>query len=325
MRRREFITGFGAAATVWPLVGRAQQTTMPVVGYLSGSFAASHSSPLARDALLEGLRGAGYIDGKNVTIEERWSEGQNERLPALAADLVRRRVTVIVAAGGPASALAAKGATSTIPIVFTNGGDPVRLGLVSSLARPGANLTGVTFLTAELADKRLDLLHGATPGAMKFGYLYDPRATPETDMLGAARAQGRQVIFVEANGERDFVPAFASLAQSRVDALVVSSNPLMTTFRDQLVALAAQHKIPAIYAFREFALGGGLMSYGASLTGTYRQTGAYVAQILKGAKPADLPVQQSTRFEFVINLKTARVLGLDIPPQLRALADEVIE
>jgi putative ABC transport system substrate-binding protein len=321
MRRREFITLVGGAAAAWPFAARAQQPALPVIGYLSGTV----RSPSTIVDFREGLQEAGYVEGKNVTFEYRWSEGQNERLPALAADLVRRQVAVIVAVGGSYAALAAKAATSTIPIVFASGGDPVKLGLVASLNRPEGNLTGLTFLTAELADKRLDLLREVVPQAMTFAYLLDPRATPESDMLAAARAIGRQVIFVEARGEPDFEPAFATLVQRRVDALVVASNPLFTTSRDKILALAARHRIPAIYAFREFAADGGLMSYGASLAGAYRQAGAYVAQILKGAKPADLPIQQSTHFELVINLKTAKTLGLAVPLTVQASADEVIE
>jgi putative ABC transport system substrate-binding protein len=325
MRRREFITLLGSGAAVWPLAAGAQQSAIPVLGYLSHSFSNGSSSAPAATAFRRGLRQAGYVEGENIKIESRWSEGQSERLPALAADLVRRQVAAIVAVGGVAAAMAAKAATSTIPVVFTSGGDPVKLGLVKSLNRPGGNLTGVSFLTAELTDKRLDLLHQIVPLARTFAYLFDPRATPETDILAVARSTGRQVIFVEARGEGEFEAALATLVQCSVDALVVSSNPLFNNFRDKLLALVAHHRIPAIYAYRESAVAGGLISYGANIADAYGLAGTYTGQVLKGVKPADLPVQQPTRFDFVINLKTAKSLGLTIPLMLQVAADEVIE
>jgi putative tryptophan/tyrosine transport system substrate-binding protein len=332
MRRREFITLLGGAAVTassaaWPLAARAQQPAMPVVGFLSGTEANTFAPHVA--GFRQGLKEAGYVEGQNMAVEYRWADNQLERLPVLAADLVRRPVSVLFAVGGLPTALAAKAATPTIPIVLAFGSDPVKLGLVASLNRPGGNVTGVTFLAAQLGSKRLDLLRDLVPQPTTVGFLSDPQnptAEEQTrDILAAGQALGRQVIVLDARSDRDFEPAFANFIEFRADALVVGSTPLFTSDRKKLVALAARHKIPAIYESREFAVDGGLMSYGASVVDAVRLGGVYVGQILKGAKPADLPVQQSTRFELVINLKTAKALDLDIPDKLLALADEVIE
>jgi putative tryptophan/tyrosine transport system substrate-binding protein len=327
MRRREFITFLGAAA--WPLAARAQQSAIPVVGFLHIATAGPYAPMLAE--FRAGLGEAGYVEGQNVAIEYRWADNEGDRLPALAEDLVRRRVAVIVAAGGTRPALAAKGATSTIPIVLAFGVDPVGLGLVASLNRPGGNVTGVTFITAELEPKRLEFLTELVPQAKTVGYLnIDPRFSTTakqqaSDIRAAARVLGREVVVLEAGSDRDFEGAFATFVERRVRALVVGTSPLFTSNRHKLLALAARHRIPAIYHLREFVVDGGLMSYGASIPGVFRQAGTYVGQILKGAKPADLPVRQSTHFELVINLKTAKSLGLTVPPMLFARANEAIE
>jgi putative ABC transport system substrate-binding protein len=327
MRRREFITFLGAAA--WPLVARAQQPAIPVVGLLHIATPGPYAPMLAE--LRAGMNELGYVEGKNVAVEYRWADNQGERLPALAADLVRRGVSVIVAAGGTRPALAARGATSTIPIVLAFGVDPVGLGLAASLNRPGGNVTGVTFITAELEPKRLEFLTELVPQATTVGYLnIDPQFSTTAkqqaiDIREAARAFGREVIVLEAGSDRDFEAAFATFVQRRVGALVVGTSPLFTSNRHKLLALAARHQIPAIYHLREFVVDGGLMSYGASIAGAFREAGVYVGQILKGAKPANLPVRRSTRFELVINLKTAKALGLTVPPMLFARANEVVE
>jgi putative ABC transport system substrate-binding protein len=280
-------------------------------------------------AFRQGLKQSGYIEGQNVALESRWANNENDRLPELAVDLVRRQVTVIVAAGGPASAFAAKAATSTIPIVLVFGADPVRLGLVASLNRPGGNVTGVTFLTNELAAKRLELLHELIPQAMTVAYLAPPPSETTREMvrdtLAAAGVLERQIVVVEVRSEGDFEPAFTTFAERRAGALIVAPSQLFDSNRDKLVALAARHKLPAIYQAREFVLEGGLMSYGANYADSFRLGGLYVGQILKGEKPADLPFQQATKVDLVINLKTAKSLGLEVPLSLMIRADEMIE
>jgi putative tryptophan/tyrosine transport system substrate-binding protein len=310
---------------LWALAVHAQQAVMPVIGFLNGASPAEFAPQVA--AFRQGLKEAGFIEGQNVAIEFRWAEGRYDRLPAMADDLVRRHVAVIVAAGG--SQPMAKAATSTIPIVFTAGGDPVKEGLVSSLNRPGGNLTGLNMFTVSLDAKRLELLRELLPKADTVAVLINPTFVSAERQLkdlreGASRVGVRLVVF-NASADSDFDTAFATLADTRADALVVGSDPFLNSRREQIVALAARHRIPAIYEWREFAEAGGLMSYGTSLDDVYRQVGVYTARILKGEKPADLPVMQSTKFQFVINLKTAKALGLDISPNLVARADEVIE
>jgi putative ABC transport system substrate-binding protein len=321
--RRQFIAGLVA----WPLVARAQQAVMPTIGFLSPQ-SADDDYKIITVPLLQGLKEAGYVEGQNVAIKYRWAENQIDRLPALTADLVRRRVTVIVAAGTVA-AVAAQSATTTIPIVFFTGGDPVALGLVASLNRPGANLTGSAGLVAELAPKQLQLLHELMPNAARFGVLADPTFPGTqsiiTDLQAAARTLGLQLIAVNARTDSDLEAAFASLSQERIGAILVGASPFYTRRTEQLAALAARYALPAIFPVREHALAGGLMSYGSSPAYYYRQVGIYTGRILKGDKPADLPVQQITKIELVINLKTAKALGLTIPETLLATADEVIE
>ena len=329
MRRREFSTLLGGAATastVWPFAARAQQKATPVIGYLGGATPGPSAPTVA--GFRQGLSETGYVEGQNVAIEYRWAEGRYDRLPALAADLVGRKVDVIVAGADPA-ARAAKNATSTIPIVFIAGGDPVGEGLVASLARPGGNLTGVSFLAAELNPKRFELLSELVPQARVIALLVNPNipATERVmrDVQEAARAKGVQLHILKASTESEIDAAFAALVQRQAGALVVSADPFFYSRREQIVALAARHAVPAIYEFREFATAGGLISYGTSLTAVFRQVGIYAGKILKGAKPADLPVVQPTTFELVINLKTAKALGLTIPPSILSRADEVIE
>jgi putative ABC transport system substrate-binding protein len=324
VKRREFITLLTSAAT-WPLVARAQQPTMPVIGFLSASSSADRAHLVT--AFRQGVRETGYVEGQNVAIEYRWAQDQYDRLPDLAGDLVRRQVAVI-AAHDTLSAIAAKAATTTIPIVFASGGDPVRDDLVAGLNRPGGNITGVTFISAELGGKQLGLLHELRPGAARVAVLVSEWPTTElfvSDVRAAASAIGQQIEILYANSGRDIDTVFARLAQKPVDALLVGPTPLLHNRRVQLVTLAAYHRVPAIYSRREAAEAGGLMSYGTSLTDAYRQTGIYTGRILKGEKPADLPVLQPTKFEFVINLNTARAFGLSFPPGLLATADEVIE
>jgi putative tryptophan/tyrosine transport system substrate-binding protein len=316
-----------ASATVaWPVTARAQQPAMPVVGFLNSASADAFEQRV--QAFRDGLSDAGYVEGRNVTIEYRWAEGQIDRLPALAAELVERQVVVIVTSGGDVSAQAAKAATSSIPIVSTIGGDPVKEGLVASFNRPGGNLTGAT-LFAYSAAKRLELLHQLVPKAVTIMALFDPsdpvvvldREAAQT----ASKTLGLQLRFVNAGTMSELETAFETVARDRPDALLVGSNPFFTRQSEQIVGLAARHTIPTIYAFREFSAAGGLISYGTRLADTYRQVGVYTGRILKGERPAELPVVQPTKFELVINLKTAKTLGLDVPPTLLAIADEVIE
>jgi len=326
MRRREFITILGGAAAL-PISVRAQQAGTPVVGFLSSRTASDATSAVA--AFHRGLNEMGYFEGQNVAIEYRWAEGQYDRLPALAADLVRRQVAVIAATGGTISSRAAKAATSTIPIIFGTGEDPVKLGLVATLSRPGGNVTGVHTFIGQMEAKRLGLLHELIPTAALVGVLLNPKsssfATLSNDIRDAARNLGQEVNVVNASSEGDIRAAFATFARLRAAALLVAADPFFNTQLDQIVALAAQYAIPAIYELREFAVAGGLISYGTSLLEAYRQIGLYTGRILKGDKPIDLPVVQSTKFELVINLKTAKALGLEVPPGLSARADEVIE
>ena len=328
VRRRDVLVLLGGAVVTRPLAARAQQKPMPVIGYLSSGSPGPAAPTVA--AFRQGLGETGYIEGQSVAIDYRWAEGRYDRLPALAADLVDRNVDLIVAAAGNESALAAKGATSAIPIVFTSVGDPVDGGLVASLARPGGNLTGFTILpTTDLTPKRLELLSELVPQAKVIALLVNPNL-PETervmrDVQEAARTKGLQLHVLKASSESEIDTAFASLVQLHAGALVVAGDPFLSSQRERLVALASHHAVPAIYAWREFAASGGLISYGASLTSAFRLVGTYAGKILKGAKPADLPVEQPTKFELVINLKTARALGLTIPRSLPRRADWVIE
>jgi ABC-type uncharacterized transport system substrate-binding protein len=328
VKRRDFITLIGGAAAGWPIATHAQQAAMPVIGFLHSASAAAYEHLVA--AFRKGLSEAGYSEGQNVAIEYRWSEGQNERLPALAAELVHRQVAVIVTPGSTPATLAAKAATRTIPIVFLSAVDPVKTGLVASLSRPGGNVTGVSDIGVELAAKRLGLLHELLPGATRFALLVNPDNPGITEAFiteaqMAASAIGRQIEVVTASTNGEIDRAFATLMNKRSDALLVSTDALFVTRRVQLVTLAARHAVPAMYFRREFAEVGGLMSYGSNLADQFRQNGIYAGRILKGEKPAEMPVQLPTKFEFVINLQTAKTLGLDISPTLLARADEVIE
>ena len=326
MKRREFITLVGGAA-VWPLTARAQQQSLPVIGFLHPASPEAAARQMA--AFRQGLKETGYVEGQNVGIEYRWAEGHNERLPALAADLVRREVAVIAATAGSNSALAAKAATSTIPILFNGLSDPVKFGLVASFNRPGGNITGVVSLDTLLVGKQLGLLQKLVPDAALIAVLVNPdnagAESATSQAQEAAHSTGQQLLVLKGSAEGEFDAAFATMAQQKAEGLLVATDPFFFSRRNRLVALATQHRIPAIYIFREYVAAGGLMSYGASLPEIYRQVGVYTGRILKGAKPTELPVMQSTKFEFVINLKTAKALGLTIPPSLLAIADEVIE
>ena len=326
VRRRDFMTLIGAAAA-WPLPARAQQPAMPLVGYLGGLSPVTFAPRLA--AFRKGLAETGYIEGQNVAIEYRWAEGQYDRLPALAADLVRRQVAVIAAMGGDAPALAAKGASTTIPIVFAVAADPVKAGLVSGLNRPGGNLTGVNFLLNMIAAKLFEVLNETVPKATTIGFLVNPSGPEAESAISevslASQALGLELFVVKASSENKIDAAFATLAQERVGALLVGNDVFFYSRREQIVALAARHAMPAIYNVREFAQAGGLMSYGTSVDDAQRQAGVYVGRVLQGAKPADLPVQQAVKVELVLNLKTAKTLGLTFPLTLLGGADEVIE
>jgi putative ABC transport system substrate-binding protein len=326
VRRRDFITVLGGAAVAWPLAARAQQT-MPVIGFLNSASPATYSHLLS--AFRQGLKDSGLIEGENVAIEYRWAENEFDQLPALARELVRRQVAVIAATGGIHSALAAKAATTTIPIVFNIGDDPVRLGLVASLARPGGNVTGINNFIYELVAKRLALLRELVPAAVRVAVLVNP-ANAQTeatlkDVEAAARAIALQIQIVNASTSREIDMAFATLVRDQPDALFVPPDPLFISRRVQIVQLAARHAFPATYPVRDFAEAGGLMSYGTNTADAWRQTGVYIGRILKGATPAELPVLQPTKFELVINAQTARMLDLTVSPSLFATADEVIE
>jgi putative ABC transport system substrate-binding protein len=327
MRRREFITLLGGAAAAAPLAARAQQAAMPVIGYLASDFPHARASRL--QAFRQGLSEAGFVEGLNVAIEYRWAENQNDRLPALASDLVRRQVTVIVSVGGVPSAMAAKVATTTVPVVFLLGLDPVELGLVASLNRPGGNLTGVTTLNVELAAKRLDLLHELVPAAIEIALLVNPTNPNATslsrDLEAAANARGVRLNVLNASSEGDFDAAFTNLVQMRIGALVIGTGAPFNGRGQLLGALAVRHAVPAIFQYHDFAAAGGLMSYGGSELDAHRLVGVYTGRILKGEKPADLPVQQATKVELILNLKTAKALGLTVPLPLLGRADEVIE
>ena len=325
MQRREFITLLGGAAVGWPLAARAQQAAMAVVGLLSGA----QLDDRLIGAIRQGLKDAGYVEGRNIAIKYRSADGRFDRLPALAAELVADPVTTIVAVLSPAAATAAKAATATIPIVFAMGADPVDLGLVSSLNHPGGNVTGVTFFINSLGAKRLELLRELIPNATVIGVVINPRnATSESqtrDVQAAARTLGVELLILNASSERDIEAAFASAVQQRANAIMVGADAFFLSRRDQLVGLAAHHALPAIYYLREFTVVGGLISYGTSITDGFRLAGRYAARVLKGEKPADLPIQQTVKFELAINLKTAKALGLAVPPTMQIAADEVIE
>jgi putative ABC transport system substrate-binding protein len=329
MQRRELITLLGSAAAapmVAPRIARAQQPAMPVIGFLNSASPAGYADRVR--AFHQGLGESGYVEGRNVAVEYRWADGQNDRLPAMAADLVGRKVTVIAANG--AAAMAAKAVTATIPIIFTIGDDPVQFGLVASINRPGGNATGVAMLDAELGPKRLELLHELLPTANVIAVLLNPANAPRRENLSreleaAARTIGMQIHMLDASTEREFDVAFATMQQLKPGGLVIGTDAFFNSRLEQLAALALRHRVPTIYQYREFAMAGGLMSYGSSFTDPYRQAGIYTGRVLKGEKPADLPVQQSTKVELFLNLKTAKALGLTVPLALLGRADEVIE
>ena len=327
MRRREFITVLGGAAAAWPLAARAQQPAMPVIGFLSSRSPNESAAVIA--AFRQGLRERGFVEGQNLAIAFRWAEGRYDRLPALAAELVDLRVAALFAAGGPRSVFAAKAATETIPIVFSAVNEPVRQGLVTSLSRPGGNITGMGIFTSELAAKNIELLKLLLPAAATIGHLVnlsnEGAKIYATEAAEAARALGIEVLGLYARTEQELDEAFASLAKLRADGLAVVGEPFFDSRRDRIVGLAARYAVAAIYTFREYVVAGGLMSYGVSLTDSYRRAGIYAGRILQGEKPADLPVMLPTRFHLALNLKTAKTLGLDVPPTLLARADEVIE
>jgi putative ABC transport system substrate-binding protein len=327
MQRREFITLIGGAAAAWPLTARAQQPAIPVVGFLGTGSLETDAYRVA--AVRQGLSEAGYVEGRNVAFEYRWAEDRYDRLPTLAADLVRREVAVFVAIGGITSAIAAKSATATIPIVFEIGGDPIKSGLVASLNRPGGNITGVSFLTGTLVAKQFEVLHETVPKAGLVGFLVNPTiADAETqtkNALAAAASVGQKLLVVQAHTDSELEAAFVTLVQQSVGALVVGADPFFLIQRDKIVELAARQKLPTIYFLREFVSAGGLMSYGTSITEAFRIVGLYVSRILKGEKPAELPVQETTKVELVVNLKAANALGVTIPLPILNRADEVIE
>jgi putative tryptophan/tyrosine transport system substrate-binding protein len=327
MKRREFITLLGGAAVAWPLAVRAQQAAIPLIGFMSSRSSAESAYLVA--AFRNGLSEEGYIEGQNVAIEFRWANGRYDQLPALAADLMKQKIAVLVAVGGEPSALAAKGATFTIPIVFTIGGDPMKIGLVASMNRPGGNATGVSLLAIEPEAKRLAMLHELVPKAAPIAVLINPKFADFESRLrelsAAARTLSRRIEYYTASTDAELELAFSRIAQENAAALLPTGDPFFDTRRERIIAFVATSRLPTIYPFREFATAGGLMTYGISITEGYRQTGIYAAQILKGAKPGELPVYQSIKFELVINLKTAKALGLEIPDKLLALADEVIE
>ena len=327
MRRREFISLLGGAAAAWPLTARAQQPAKPVIGFMSAR--SPEDTVQVLGAFHKGLGEGGFLSGRDVDVEYRWARGDYSRLPALAAELVQRRVTVLVGTGGDASARAAKEATTTIPVVFNTGSDPVKAGLVQSFNRPGSNVTGSVILTNAMEQKRFGILQEMVPDVTYFGAIVNPNYPPSADQMRdlelAAPKLGRRLLVAKASNDSELDAAFAALSSARVGALLVASDPYFDTRRTRIIAFAAKNRLPAIYQFREYAVEGGLVSYGPSITDAYRQVGIYVARILKGEKPADLPVLQPTKFDFVINLKTAKTLGLSVPPTLVARADEVIE
>ena len=328
MKRREFITLLGGAAAAWPLAARAQQAPMPVVGFMNINTSAE-SVPDLLAAFRQGLKETGFVEGQNVAVEYRWAQGQYDRFPELAAEFVRRQVAVIAATGGEPSPQSAKAATQTIPIVFTANGDPISEGLVTNLRQPGGNVTGITIFGPAAVTKRVQLMHQLIPQATTIAYLMNPNhPSGEIEMRAAQTAAGslgKEILVVRASNERELDVAFTTMAQQQAGALVVASDPFFYSRRGELASLAARHRLPAIYYLPEFARAGGLMAYGNSLVDIYRLVGVYVGRILKGEKPGDLPVVQSTKFEFVINLKTAKMLGLDVPLGLTAGADELIE